>query len=311
MSEPTSSRRTAMQALLALAAGSAAVAVVTGGPDDAAAASGVMQFGASNNAGGDVTTLVSTNINGRALSVQNAAGFAYGGEAETLYGGFATNYGVNLTAGAVGGRFEAPTVGVIGVATNGFGVFADGVLAPLYLTPRGVSPLRRTEAHNHGEVVADTSGGLWYCIGSGTPGTWRQLAGNDTAGALHPVEPTRVFDSRWPGFGGRLASGSSTPIQVEVGRNLDGSVANTGLVPTGATALCFTITVADTQAGGFLAVTAHNASAYRASAINWTSSGQVLANSTLVKLASFPEIRVWCDGGGSTHVLIDVLGYYL
>ena len=61
---------------------------------------------------------------------------------------------------------------------------------------------------------------------------------------------------------------------------------------------------------GFVAVTSIGATAYKASSINWTADGQALANSTMGKLTS-PELRLWAGGDGSTHVIIDVLGYYL
>ena len=47
-----------------------------------------------------------------------------------------------------------------------------------------------------GDVFVDAGGNLWYCTTGGTPGTWQPLAG--VSASYVPIDPARVYDSRWP-----------------------------------------------------------------------------------------------------------------
>ena len=316
------SRRTMMRQLLCVAAG-AAVATVALDGGEAGAQTGAMQYGAGNNSGLDTTTLAATVAGGRSLSTTNfgANGFAYGGEATTVYGGYGSSYGMNMTAGDTGIIVFGQQQGVYAQAQYGaglraessqwFGAVVQGGKADLFLAGTLPAPGARTDAHIAGEVTRDTDTNMWACVGNGVPGTWRKLAGPATAGSLHVVEPTRVYDSRWTAGGGLLNSGLNRGIDVSAGRNLTtGAIETVNLVPAGATALQYTITITATVGSGFVAVTSIGASGFKASSINWSEGGQTVANSTLGKLTS-PELRLWVGGGGSTQVIIDVLGYYL
>lgn len=316
------SRRTMMRQLLGAAAGAAVAAVALDG-GEVSAQTGAMQYGTSNNSGVDTTSLFATVPDGRTLSSTNygANGYAYGGEATTVYGGYGSSYGINMTAGDTGivvfgqqqgvhsqAQFGA---GVRADSAQGYGATAQGGKADLFLAGSLPAPIARTDSHIAGEITRDTDLNIWACVGNGTPGTWRKVAGPATAGSLHVIEPTRVYDSRWATGGGALVAGLSRGIDVSAGRNLQtGTVETPNLVPAKATALQYTITIAGTVGSGFVAVTSIGATAYKASSINWTADGQALANSTMGKLTS-PELRLWAGGDGSTHVIIDVLGYYL
>jgi len=124
------------------------------------------------------------------------------------------------------------------------------------------------------------------------------------------VDPTRVYDSRWPG-NQRFTTGSRT-VPVGAGRNLStGAIEVAGLVRKGARALTFAITAAGTAGGGFLAATRVGAPTYKASCLNWAATGSSVANTTLCNLddTKEPGLIIWCEG--DTHVIIDVVGYYL
>ena len=97
------SRRTMMRQLLGAAAGAAVAAVALDG-GEVSAQTGAMQYGTSNNSGVDTTSLFATVPDGRTLSSTNygANGYAYGGEATTVYGGYGSSYGINMTAGDTG-----------------------------------------------------------------------------------------------------------------------------------------------------------------------------------------------------------------
>ena len=108
-----------------------------------------------------------------------------------------------------------------------------------------------------------------------------------------------------------MASGSSRIVSVANGIDLTtGAVNLTDVVPIGATAIAYNLTVVDTTGSGFLAVTAGSSTAFRASSINWSAAGQILANGQLAPLDADRRIRVFAGGGGTAHALVDVQGYY-
>lgn len=302
------SRRGMVRSMLGVAAGAGAAAVL-GDSTPAAAAASAMYAGAYNNSGSDTTTL-EADLAGGALSIYNPSGFGIAGESATLYGGYGAEYGVNLSAGSIGVQADAGVVGVYGKSTAGTGVAAFGGRADIALYGDGAPPATRTDAHARGEILRDENGATWVCVQNGSPGSWRKLASTATAGSLHLTEPTRVYDSRWPG--GQRHTGGGIGIYTHFGANLiTGEVEGPQLVPLGARGLSFTITATSTIGGGFLSATRLGAPSYKASCLNWTAGGQTIANTTMCVLDEFqqPGLRIWTTG--STHVIIDVLGYYL
>ena len=334
---PLTRRGMVTKMIAAAAAATAASALLQ--DDPASAATGQMYFGAANNAGPTSTALSADIVDGVTMSVYNPNGYGLAGQSKTLYGGYGTEYGVNLTAGSVGvqavggqtgvfGKGDGNGVsgesedgygmfgysdnfyGVYGFGPNGYGVGAEGRICDLELLGSGAPPLTRTDVHSRGQMLKDNAGDIWVCVQNGVPGSWRKVAGSASAGSLHVVDPTRVYDSRWPG-NQRLTSGSRT-VPVGAGRNLStGAIEVAGLVPKGARAISFTITAAGTVGGGFLAATKVGAPSYKASCLNWAASGASVANTTLCNLDPVldPGLIIWCEG--DTHVIIDVVGYYL
>ena len=126
------------------------------------------------------------------------------------------------------------------------------------------------------------------------------------------IEPTRAYDSRQAQPNpGPLGAGQSRVISVADGRALDGgAVIDADVVPAGATAIAYNLTVVDTVGAGFLSVTPGDSATFKASTINWSSSGLILANAGLVKLDGNRQIKVF-GGAGSTDFIIDITGYYL
>lgn len=132
-------------------------------------------------------------------------------------------------------------------------------------------------------------------------------------GVFVPIAPKRVYDSRFnmaPDANGVLASGANRTVSVANGRNAAGAVDVPDLVPTSATAIAYTLTIADTVGSGFLSINPGGDTDVKASAINWTAPGQALANTGVVQLATNRTITAICGGGGATAFLIDVVGYY-
>jgi hypothetical protein len=307
----------------ATAAGGAAAATLVMGDGQAHAAVGTMQFGVENDAGVDGTRLTANTSSGAVWQVVHSGS---GGTA--ILASASGGIGIGVAAGIIGGEFNSGGTGVKATGTfagvnavsdvgpgvlaqsGQIAVVATGTLADLMLGGNGPAPASRADGHAMGEMLRDAGGSVWVCVADGTPGQWRKLAGPTTAGALHAIEPTRVYDSRWPGRG-PIAAGEDRVVAIGTGRNVaTGAAEVTGLVPPDARAVQYTLTVVDTVGAGFLALTSEKATTYRASTVNWASTGVSIANSTMGKVTS-PSMKVWCGGAGSTQFVIDVLGYYL
>lgn len=165
-----------------------------------------------------------------------------------------------------------------------------------------------TKVYETGEI--HQSGGTLYVMVS--PTTRRAIAGPATAGAFHLIDPVRVYDSRRPAPSpGTLAGGSSRLLSVADGRDLStGAVVDADVVPVGATGIAFNLTVTQTSSSGFLSMSAGSATTANASIINWSAPGATLANASVVGVDASRQVRVF-GGAGSTHFLVDVVGYYL
>jgi hypothetical protein len=301
--EERSTRRGMLRLAGAAVVGGAAASLV--GAQPAAATTGPMSFGAGNDAGSSLTTLTSTAVN--TFTSTNTAG-------NTGVAGFSTGNGTGLI-----GTIESPTGAGWGIAgfsngTAGYGVVAEGGAAQLWLNPFPTGTVAPTaDSHSVGEFVVN-AGGFFTCVVAGTPGTWRKLSGPATAGALHPITPTRVYDSRAPlPSPGILAAGANRTISVADGRYSNGTVVTPDLVPVGATAVAANVTVTGTTGSfGFLCVNPGGSTSESSSTINWFGAGQNIANGVSLTLNASRELTVVCGlGGGSTHFIVDISGYYL
>lgn len=204
----------------------------------------------------------------------------------------------------------------VGIKGNAYGVWASGRRAALRLErlPLSDPPTARVDAHLEGEVYSDDNSDLWYCVQGGTPGIWLKLAGPTTAGQFHPITPARVYDSRYTA----AVDAGATPLQPGTNRTI--SVANafvpnspalsvSNLVPSGATAIAYNLTVAGTGPQGYLSLKPGGVLDAAAASINWFMPGTVLGNASVVKLDDQRQVTVFCFGS-STDMILDVVGYY-
>jgi hypothetical protein len=199
-------------------------------------------------------------------------------------------------------------VGIYGSSELGVGIMAVGeVQANVQLVAAGLPGPERTTSHNQGELACDSTGELWFSVGGGNPGTWRKLSGPKTAGALHILpEPLRAFDSR---SGAKLAATSTTTVGVSTGRN--GLGVSVAAVPATATAALVNVTLTGTV-GSFGFVQAYSAALIAppaTSVMNWSSPDENIANEITVALNPTAQLKLTI-GGGATHVIVDVVGYY-
>jgi|JI10StandDraft_1071094.scaffolds.fasta_scaffold122725_3 hypothetical protein len=307
MQDRLTSRRNLLR--LGGAAAMGAAAAVVGSPGSAAAATGAMQFGAVNNAGNDLTELRSSDQL-FAFRVSNSSLFGNALEARS--------------SGATGLDVIAePGNSARGVVTQingqeGYALMVNGGRSQVYFAQGFDAGPALLGNHNAGELAANDDD-LWYCVDSGSPGTWRKLASVETAGAFHPIATARVYDSRWTGIilnvikGPLVVGASSRLVYCDDKRALaTGLVTVNDLVPAGATAIAYNLTVTGMTGRGFLAVEPGGTADYGGSAINWSPGPTALANASVVKLDASRRVSVFVGGdpGSSTHFIIDVVGYY-
>ena len=144
---------------------------------------------------------------------------------------------------------------------------------------------------------------------SAAPGRAPQIVfpGATPAGPLVVYfEPIRVFDSRTEPVslgGGKLSAGNSVAVTVP-GAFEDGTIA---------VAVFINCTITDTEGAGYLLIRASDLSGERplpkTSNINWSTTGQTLANFAIVPVGGENALEVHAGGGGKTHFVVDVQGY--
>lgn len=232
--------------------------------------------------------------------------FGWSGNDAMIGVGGITSAGV---PGAAGGKFH-------GESPQAYGLIASGRRATLRLkTPNDGTPTAppdRADFHNAGEITIDDRNDIWVCVKSGNPGQWMKLAGAATAGSYHPITPARVFDSRIAAIpsSGKFRANTNRTIDVRNGYDVEtGKVVARNVVPPGATAITYNLTVTNTDGPGYVFLAPGNATKVTASSINYSAPGTTIANGGTVKLDSQRRLKAFCAVGG-TDVIVDVTGYY-
>ena len=127
---------------------------------------------------------------------------------------------------------------------------------------------------------------------------------NGAAGRFTPVPPVRVYDAGADPLG---------PLQGGQGRvvNIGRTQADgTPIVPTGATAVAYNLTVVGTSGPGHLRVMPGYQGSTESSAINWSTAGERIANGSVIGVGPNREMRVFNGGGAPVRFLVDVVGYF-
>jgi hypothetical protein len=262
-----------------------------------------------------------------------------GSPLEPLFTAGVGGYGVEQVAhGVHGSTVVADGYGV--VAANGFqpvaGTGAPKALAlgslgshVQFLTPAAVATAAGLTGypaqvgpslgdHGPGELVVDDNYNLWFSVPGGAaptdPVRWIRLAGQQTAGSFVPLPAAeRILDTR-ANNGAKVAN--NTTVQVDVTKKLGGTDSS---LPDGATAVLLNLTLDSTEGSGFHRAYSADATLDPASpfsSINWDGPNQIRANLSVVALGSATPatagaIKVTSGGGGTTHLIIDLLGYYM
>ena len=129
------------------------------------------------------------------------------------------------------------------------------------------------------------------------------------------ITPCRIADSRTSTAGILLAGVSRNYLNFSAtGQGGDVGCNNSGSpgIASGTTgALALTFTVTQTSTAGFLQV-APISSSFTTSVVNWTGANETIANSTVLQTSGGGgDFKVVSGGGSNTHVIIDLLGFYL
>ena len=127
--------------------------------------------------------------------------------------------------------------------------------------------------------------------------------------------PVRVYDSR-TGTGsaatgeGAIASGTTRTISLTQGYASASATTKVPAVPAGATSAMVNITIDGTTTTGFLTAYGSDVAQPATSGINWFGPGQILANLSVVAVGPTGSIKITAGGGGTTQLVVDVVGYF-
>jgi len=319
----TTSRRDLFKLAGAAAVGGAAASLFAASP--ASAADGSLQTGTTNTEEGPTwlrydgsgsigSTDLLTVYDGPSFNASDypsaVAGWAAGGAAAIANGvyGYSTQSNGYGTIGL--GNGGASTHGVSASSAAGYGLVAQGGLAPIRIEPAGTPGAPTSGAHALGEVYVDSNGVIYKCVTAGAPGTWAPL--NST---VLLASPARVIDTR-KGTG-MPSAGPLTPNTTYTSETLTGANG----IPAGALGLVGTVTfVADTPGDnlggdGFLTVfpagapNVPNTSNVRGDTSHAIASGLTVALGTG---ANAGQVSLYV--GGTTkaaHALLDVAAYII
>lgn len=177
-------------------------------------------------------------------------------------------------------------------------------------------------AHAPGELYVDAAGTLWFTVPvpavppATDPGVrFVKLAGSTTAGAFHSLPVAkRIYNSRTGTTPAKIDEGDT--VDIDLTKDFEG---NDSGFPAGAGTALVNITIADTEAVGFVSLfaTGTPVADVNTSNINWSTPNTFIANSTSVAVNAAGSITalVGSDLGdtltGRTHLIVDLVGYYL
>ncbi len=213
----------------------------------------------------------------------------------------------DVSFGVQGYSSVSAAAGVLAYGASGsYGLFARGGRANVLLHNAGTRPTGRADSHESGELVATSSGELWYCTTGGSPGSWRQVCGTATTGALQLLDQSiRVYDSR----------AGLAPLGVVKGklngaeRSIDCLFGGDG-AEDNSQAVLVNVTVVNTSANGWLAMFRNGDVWPGTSTINWFQSNSVVANLAVVPCSIQAMIRAKVPAGTSTDFVVDLIGFY-
>jgi hypothetical protein len=164
------------------------------------------------------------------------------------------------------------------------------VLAAMFGTALDVNPAGRDRDAGVGIVMANLAGTALTSV---------------PAADFFTVNPCRVFDTR-------LVGTETTGVPLACGGSYDFTMAGPSSscgVPSGAKAVSLNVTVTAPSVQGNLRVFAAGAPPPQVSTLNYVA-GQTRANNAVAPLSAGGKMSVLCANSGTTHVIVDVNGYF-
>ena len=177
-------------------------------------------------------------------------------------------------------------------------------------------------------ILAFTSAGagkhtvVVHALDAGASSTTRQFAyGALRRSCSRPSSQFGFFGARVAWSNGLLLSQLSPQARKLDTRNpgpltgkiITGQTKTLALTPeliVGAKSALVNLTITNTEGSGFLGLFPSGTPWPGTSTINWSGPNQIVANSATVAVSPAGSIDIFCGGGGRTHVVVDLLGYY-
>jgi len=298
----------------------AATGVFTGDPAVSATAvpTTATAVSAQSDAGAAIVSITQTGVGVLATAADGVAAFATASGTSGIGVKGTTTATTGSTIGVAGQASSANGYGVSAVnsASNGTGLRATGTtgleanatISQIRLTgpvaPPAATGLQENPQRSAGELIFDTNRDLWICVLPGNPGTWRRLAGPQTAGALRLLTATtRVYDSR-PGT--QPPAGTKGIFASHEERTIDTALA--GVRPT-ATAVLINATATNTNPGGFFAFFRNGTTWPNNSSLSWGVANTTIANLAVVAVSN-AKFTARMEGAGGADLIVDCIGYY-
>ena len=108
-----------------------------------------------------------------------------------------------------------------------------------------------------------------------------------------------------------MGPNESRVISIRDAHDEAGAVIAFEVVPAGAAAITYNITISAPTGPNFVAVTPGDAATFLASAINFNGTADI-ANAGTVAIGAERTVKVWGgDQSGAMHIIIDVTGYFI
>lgn len=238
----------------------------------------------------------------------------YGGDdyANGLHGSTSNGAGFGVVAASLADASDeetAPPAGLAVASANGPQI--------KFVTLDGAVEGPTPGLHAPGELYVDAAGTLWFTVPvDGAPDEVRfvKLAGADTAGSYHALPVAkRVYDSR-SGGGAKIDEGDT--VDIDLTTDVDGAASG---FPAGARTALVNLTITQTEALGFVSLFATGTplADVQTSNINWFQPDTSIANSTSVAVDAAGSITAFVGSDDTdavtvrTHVIVDLVGYYL
>jgi hypothetical protein len=123
-----------------------------------------------------------------------------------------------------------------------------------------------------------------------------------TVGYLPPTQSFVPFTGTPRVLDTRLGGGA--PLAVDEERVVDLGI-------PGARSAVINLTIASTTGQGFVAVFPGDIGWPGNSSINWSLPNSFIANGVITKVDPTGKIKIRCGGAGTTHVIVDRIGYMM